>query len=303
MGYDIYGNPVSGANAQNWAGKTIVFDGDSLTSGYGLPEVVCELLGANCVNVAISATSIGHSAFGTPGYFRERMANYPANADAFLIHGDINAGGAISGDVDDTTEDTAFGRWNIYLRLLKAMYPTIPVFIMSTFQNYPAKRLEMAQDFSEAFHKLAARHGCIHIDLGTESQFNMVNAKSYNAFSVTGTQNVHQNREVAEKLLYPYIAKRINQYVPVTTDTPDTGVTIDQSAVTVAVGSTVDLTATITPDRCLWQNNAWTTSDKSIAYVSGGQVYGVAAGTATITVTTKSGHTATCSVTVTEAAG
>lgn len=298
--YDINGNIISNNNnGSNWTGKTIVFDGDSLTMGYELPEYVCSLLGANCHNIGISGVSIGNSILGGVGYFRKRLSNYTPDADAIVIHGDINAGGT-KGTIDDLTEDNWFGRWNLFLSQLKAMFPTIPVFIMSTFANYPAKNRTMALQFSKAFHELAAVYGCIHIDLGTESQFHMVNAKSYNAFSLTGTQNVHQNKEVAKKYLYPYIAERINQYVPIVTNSPDTGVTIDQTTATVAVGSTVDLVATITPDRCLYQNNAWTTSDSDIALVSGGQVLGVAAGTATITVKTRSGHTATCIVTVTE---
>lgn len=299
--YDIFGNTIAGgtaASASNWAGKTIIFDGDSLTSGYGLPETVCELLGANCRNIAISGVSIGNSALGGNGYFRKRLSSYTPDADAIVIHADYNAH-RVAGTIEDLSESTWFGKWNIYLTHLKAMFPTIPVFLMSTFANNTGNGRTMAMQFSKAFHELAAVHGCIHIDLGTESQFHMVNAKSYNAFSYNGTQNVHQSREIAKKYLYPYIADRINQYVPIVTTTPDTGVTIDKATATVAVGSTVDLTATITPDRCLYQNNAWTTSNNDIALVSGGQVLGVAAGTATITVKTRSGHTATCVVTVT----
>ena len=77
-----------------------------------------------------------------------------------------------------------------------------------------------------------------------------------------------------------------------------TGVTVDETA-EVEVGKTVTLTATVAPVDATNKSVTWTSSDEDVATVDGGVVTGVAAGTATITVTTVDGSfTATCTVTV-----
>ncbi|GHV95407.1 hypothetical protein AGMMS50293_17270 [Spirochaetia bacterium] len=84
-----------------------------------------------------------------------------------------------------------------------------------------------------------------------------------------------------------------------------TGVSLNNTSGTIAVDSTVSLTATITPTEATNQTVSWESSDATVATVSGSglqaTVTGVAAGPATITVTTEDGsHTATYAVTVKE---
>ncbi len=80
-----------------------------------------------------------------------------------------------------------------------------------------------------------------------------------------------------------------------------TGVTVTPESATVKVGKTTTLTATVAPSNATNKNVTWTSSNETIATVSGGVVTGVAAGTATITVTTEDGgFTDTCAVTVEE---
>ena len=79
-----------------------------------------------------------------------------------------------------------------------------------------------------------------------------------------------------------------------------TGVTLSPNSTSVEAGSDVTLTATVAPSNATNQNVSWTSSNSSVATVSGGIVTGVAEGSATITVRTNDGgYTATCSVTVT----
>lgn len=80
-----------------------------------------------------------------------------------------------------------------------------------------------------------------------------------------------------------------------------TAVSLSPATATVAVGATQQLTAAITPANATNKNVTWSTSNAAVASVSNaGLVTGIAAGTATITVTTQDGNkTATSTITVT----
>ena len=81
-----------------------------------------------------------------------------------------------------------------------------------------------------------------------------------------------------------------------------TGVTIDQTTLSLVIGTSGQLVATVAPADAADKSVAWTSSNAAVATVdSNGNVTAVAAGTATITVTTTDGaKTSTCAVTVTE---
>ena len=78
-----------------------------------------------------------------------------------------------------------------------------------------------------------------------------------------------------------------------------TEVTLDKSNLTLTVGETANLTATVLPKDATNKNVNWTSSDDAVATVAEGKITAKAIGTATITVTTEDkNHTATCAVTV-----
>ncbi|WP_195983741.1 glycoside hydrolase family 2 TIM barrel-domain containing protein [Clostridium sp. D33t1_170424_F3] len=80
---------------------------------------------------------------------------------------------------------------------------------------------------------------------------------------------------------------------------PESSVSLDKTAATLAVGETVTLTATITGD----DEDAiasWTSDKEAVATVVDGVVSAVGAGEANITVTTEKGLTASCKITVTD---
>jgi uncharacterized protein YjdB len=83
------------------------------------------------------------------------------------------------------------------------------------------------------------------------------------------------------------------------------GVSLDRNTLSLSVGSTVQLKATVSPDNATNKKVTWSTSDEKIATVDDqGNVKGVAEGTATITVTTADGgFTDTCEVTVVRRSG
>ena len=89
----------------------------------------------------------------------------------------------------------------------------------------------------------------------------------------------------------------------VTVTQPVTSVTVSPSTSTLTVGSTKQLTATVSPSNATNKNVTWSTSNTAVATVSSsGLVTAVAAGTATIIATTADGTnlSATCAVTVTQ---
>ncbi len=79
-----------------------------------------------------------------------------------------------------------------------------------------------------------------------------------------------------------------------------TGLTLDQTELTLPTGSTQQLSVTITPEDATDKRIAWSSSDETIAVVSDDAIVtAVAPGEATITVTSKDGqHSASCTVTV-----
>jgi len=90
--------------------------------------------------------------------------------------------------------------------------------------------------------------------------------------------------------------------VTVTDGVPVTGVTLNKSSISLTVGKTETLTATITPNNATNKAVTWSTSNAAAATVANGVVTAVAAGSVTITVSTADGDkTAACSITVTKA--
>ena len=89
----------------------------------------------------------------------------------------------------------------------------------------------------------------------------------------------------------------------VTVNVPVTEITLDETELTLNVGDTATLTATIYPNNATNQNVTWTSSDESVAIVDeNGNVIAIGAGNVTITVKTNNNKTAICMVTVTEPA-
>ena len=76
-----------------------------------------------------------------------------------------------------------------------------------------------------------------------------------------------------------------------------TGITLNPTSVTITVGETATLTATVSPADATDKTVTWSSSDAKIATVKDGTVTAVAAGTTKITATA-GGKTATCEVTV-----
>lgn len=83
-----------------------------------------------------------------------------------------------------------------------------------------------------------------------------------------------------------------------TTTVAVSSVSLNKTSVSLNVGGTTTLTATVSPSNATNKTITWSTSNSSIATVSNGKITAKAKGTATITAKSNNGKTATCNVTI-----
>lgn len=290
---------LSGAGGYNWEGRTLYFDGDSLTvSGVDKwSKYTADKLNCNSINNAIGGQPIFPDIPGTPQDYRQRISRIPSTVDLILIDGDFNAAWNVAKTTEecfDKSLSTWAGRWNAAMEGLRRSFPNVPIILCSPWATDPttsSKNIHILKYNANAMLTMARYWGCYFFDLATESpmQLNF----GWGWWSSTGTSNVHNNKRAAE-LVGQVLADKIAT-IPAPIWSAEDTISLDQSEVTVAVGSTVRVTPTMTGNF----TNAWTSSDYNVACVLGGQIIGMAAGTATITATTRNGNTATCTVTVT----
>jgi uncharacterized protein YjdB len=97
----------------------------------------------------------------------------------------------------------------------------------------------------------------------------------------------------------------VSQDVDYTDVVPVTGVSLDKEAATIAINTTLQLTASVAPEEATNKNVTWSSDNESVATVSeDGEITGIAEGKATITVTSEDGEfEAECEVTVTKTTG
>lgn len=284
----------------DWTGRLICFDGDSLTQGSAGPfSTPCVAsLGASEKNIAQGGKAMFPDAAGNAWDFRQRVSRIPHNADLIFICGDFNAAWDVAETVEDcfaTGLDSWAGRWNAGLQAIRKSYPNVPVMLVSPWTTPPgsSKNQHILKYNAQAMQTFARYWGCYFMDFAIETPMQLNYGFAW--WSSTGASNVHNGQEAAE-LVGMVLADRIRTIPPPAWRDEDS-IVLDLSEITVAVGSTVEITPTTTGNH----TNAWTSSDNSVACVLGGVVYGMAVGTAVITCTTHNGNTATCTVTVTEA--
>ena len=79
-----------------------------------------------------------------------------------------------------------------------------------------------------------------------------------------------------------------------------TSVSLNKTSLTLEIGESETLAATVLPSNATDKSVTWTSSAQSVATVASGKITAIGSGTATITATTSNGKKATCSVTVNE---
>lgn len=98
-----------------------------------------------------------------------------------------------------------------------------------------------------------------------------------------------------------YGAKKITWTKTGSSTVAVTGISLNKTSLSLTVGNSATLTATIKPSNATNKTVTWTSSNTSVAKVSNGKVTGLKAGTATITAKSNNGKTATCKVTISTA--
>ena len=79
-----------------------------------------------------------------------------------------------------------------------------------------------------------------------------------------------------------------------------TSVSFNKTSLTLEIGESETLTATILPNNATDKTVTWASSDQAVAMVANGKITAIGSGNATITATTSNGKTATCTVTVSD---
>ena len=278
----------------DWTGKKIVYEGDSITMNGAMayPEYVAEQTGSTPVKIGISGVPIMGNYAGQAKDFRRRVSNIPADADAVVIMGDCNAIDTDQGNEYSTDISKWAGRWNVVIDAIKRSFPTVPLFLVS---EYPmAGKDANNKNVPVLFRALSQRYGCHFVCLAEESPLSLLYGQK--AWGLTETDGVHCNH-AAMPLFADVIIKHLKSVPPYEWSGSDT-LTMTTTELTVAAGATAEIEYAITGDMSI----QWTSDNMDVACVVGGTVYGMTAGMATITATTRNGNTAACTVTVTEAA-
>ena len=279
------------AGGYDWSGRTVVFEGESITMNGTMkyPEYVAEQTDIKAVKIGIAGVPIIGDYVGKNRDFRRRISNIPADADAIIVLGDCNAITSSDSQQNSTSIVDWGGRWNLAVDAIKRSFPTVPLFLVS---EYPMNGKDnQNRNTPIQFEAMSRKYGAIFVCLATESPLSLI--YSYPKYGLTATDGVHTNHE-GMKLFADAIIRRLKQ-VPPPDWTGTDSITIDKTA-SVEVGGTVSIGYEVTGDLSV----QWTSDNMDVACVMGGKVYGMTAGTATITAKTRSGKTATCIVTVTE---
>ena len=118
-----------------------------------------------------------------------------------------------------------------------------------------------------------------------------VTAKSEGATTITAT--AHNGKSVS-------CIVTVNEPAPEVIEV--TSVSLNKTSLTLEIGESETLTATVLPSNATDKSVTWTSSAQTVVTVEDGKVTTIESGTATITATTSNGKTASCMITVIEPA-
>ena len=140
--------------------------------------------------------------------------------------------------------------------------------------------------------------------IGINEKENSYTTSSWNTFTLAmeDAKSVLNNVSATQKQINDAKGRLMNAANELIKITDPTDITLNHSTLSLKVGASKSLVATVTPSNVADKTVTWSSSNANIAVVNeSGQVTAKSAGTATITAETWNGKTATCTVTVTKA--
>lgn len=300
--------------------KTIVTFGDSVLAGWGWKEgtgIIQPLkekyTDAVWINKAESGANMAVTSSPAHTPIVTQIKNYTGAADAIIFDGgvnDINSSipvGSIESGYDASYNTGTFcGALESALQHIMDRYPlAVKLYIIP---HSFGKDNSLLDSIYEKAIEICKKWNMPYLDMRVYSQIAMTSSNkdkyTYNPNSKKG-DGVHPNETWYRTFYCPVIDQAL-QYQGIgsitASEVPEvvavTGIKLDQTTLTLDVGDSAQLTATLSPNNATNKLVTWSTSNSNVS-VSGGKVTAKTAGSAIVTVTTADGgYTAQCNVTV-----
>lgn len=300
--------------------KTIVAFGDSIIAGWGWKEgtgIVQPLKekypNATWINKAESGANMAVTSSPAHTPIVNQVTSYTGAADAIILNGGVNDKnnglpiGSIETNYDASYNTSTFcGALESALQHIMDTYPlAVKLYIIP---HSFGKDNSLLDSIYEKAIEICKKWNMPYLDMRTYSQIAMTSANkeayTYNPRSKKG-DGVHPNETWYRTFYCPVIDQAL-QYQGIgsitASEAPEvvavTGVKLDQTALTLDVGNSAQLTAMLSPNNATNKSVTWSANNSNVS-VSGGKVTAKIAGSAVVTVTTADGgYTAQCNVTV-----
>lgn len=305
-----------------YKGKTIVAFGDSVIAGWGWKEgtgIIQPLKekypDATWINKAESGANVAVTSSPEHTPIVTQIKNYTGAADAILFDGGVNdindnipIGSIESGYDASYNTGTFCGALESALQYIMDTYPlAVKLYIIP--HSFAKNNSHVDSIYSKAI-EICEKWNMPYLDMRVYAQMAMTTANknkyTYNPNSKKG-DGVHPNETfyrthycpvIEQALLNLGIASKAPSGTP--TIIKVTGVTLDNTNLTLEVGKSAQLNATVNPSTATNKNVTWQTNNSNVT-VENGKVTGKAIGNSIITVTTVDGnYTAQCTVNVLE---
>lgn len=305
-----------------YKGKTIVAFGDSIIAGWGWKEgtgIIQPLKekypDATWINKAESGANFAVTSNPEHTPIVTQIRNYTGAADAILFDGgvnDINDGipiGSIESGYDASYNTGTFcGALESALQYIMDTYPlAAKLYIIP--HSFAKDNSHVDSIYSKAI-EICEKWNMPYLDMRVYAQMAMTSANkskyTYNPNSKKG-DGVHPNETFYRTHYCPVIEQAllnlgIASKAPSSTETTTkvTGVTLDNTNLTLEVGKSAQLNAIVQPSTATNKSVTWKTNNSNVT-VENGKVTAKAIGNSVITVTTVDGnYTAQCLITIKE---
>mgnify|MGYP000849272655 CR=1 FL=1 len=313
-------NESTVTTANPYKGKTILVLGDSIMAGWGWEEGkgITEPLkekypDSTWLNMAESGANMAVTSNPAHTPIVTKITTYTGRADAIIFDGGVNDNttgvpiGTIESDYDASYNTATFcGAMERALQYIMDKYPlAVKLYIIPhSFK----KDTSYLNSIYEKAIEICEKWNMPYLDMRKYAQIAMTelnkNKYTYNPNSKKG-DGVHPNEQFYRTHYCPVIDKTLQNLgiaYGLASDIPDivkvTGVTLNHNAITLEVGESIQLVATVLPSYATNQNVTWSVNNSNVI-VENGKIIGKEIGNVIVTVTTLDGnYAAQCSVTI-----